>query len=260
MTVRLAAEEYGAGPPVAILHGLFGWNRNWATIARQLGASHRVIAFDLRNHGNSPWADTMSYAEMAEDVRASLVERGCGRTALIGHSMGGKAAMVAALTDREWVERLVVVDIAPVAYEPAPGAELAAMQALDLDRITRRGEADLRLAAMIPDAAERGFLLQNLIFGEGRPRWRLNLAAIEREMPAIARFPDLPAHTIYRGPALFLAGIRSPYLRAEHEPASRHLFPTAQIARIDNAGHWVHAEQPGAFLSAVERFLADEIP
>jgi len=255
MTVRLAAEEYGTGAPVAILHGLFGWNRNWATIARQLGATRRVIAFDLRNHGNSPWADTMNYAEMAEDVRAALVERGCRTAALIGHSMGGKTAMVAALTGREWIERLIVVDIAPVAYRPARLAELAAMQGLDLDRITRRGDADARLAALIPDAAERSFLLQNLVFGEGRPRWRANLAAIEREMPVIAGFPDLSPGTAYRGPALFVAGARSPYLRAEHEPAIRHLFPAAEIVRIDNAGHWVHAEQPAAFLAAVGSFL-----
>src|SRR5690348_2264177 len=126
MSVRLAATEYGAGQPVAILHGLFGWGRNWATIAQRLAAGHRVIALDLRNHGNSPWADTMTYAEMADDVRDTL-----GQPAtLIGHSMGGKVAMVAALAGaraEHWVERLIVVDIAPAEY-PAPAAQLAAMR------------------------------------------------------------------------------------------------------------------------------------
>src|SRR5581483_3747846 len=131
MSLRLAATEYGAGRPVTILHGLFGWGRNWATIAQRLATRCRVIALDLRNHGNSPWADTMAYAEMAEDVRDTLGER----VALIGHSMGGKAAMLAALTG-EWVERLIVVDIAPVDY-PAPTAQLDAMRGLDLGALTR---------------------------------------------------------------------------------------------------------------------------
>ena len=116
--LSLAAAEYGAGPPLAILHGLFGSGRNWASIAKRLGEHHRVIAFDLRNHGASPWAETMDYGEMADDVRASLAALGHRRFALLGHSMGGKVAMVAALRDARAVERLVVADIAPVAYQP----------------------------------------------------------------------------------------------------------------------------------------------
>jgi pimeloyl-ACP methyl ester carboxylesterase len=256
MAVRLAAVEYGDGPPLAILHGLFGSGRNWAGIAQTLGARHRVIALDLRNHGTSPWADSMDYAAMAGDVRETLHALGCPRCALLGHSMGGKVAMLAALIDRDAVERLVVADIAPVEYPARHMPYLRAMRALDLAGIGRRGQADARLMPAIPDPVERAFLLQNLVFDGPTARWRLNLAAIEREMPALVGFPALPPGTAYDGPALFVAGGRSDYLRPEHEPATRRLFPNARIARIANAGHWLHAEQPQAFLAAVEPFLA----
>jgi esterase len=262
MTVRLAATEYGAvgkegAPPLAILHGLFGSGRNWASIAQRLAAHRPVIAFDLRNHGGSAWAGGMEYGEMAEDVLAMLNERRVRRAALLGHSMGGKAAMLAALRDPDMVERLVVVDIAPVAYRPHHLGLVRAMRALDLTGIDRRGEADAALAATVPDAAERGFLLQNLLFDNGAPRWRLNLEAIEREMSTLAGFPAVPDNAVYRGPVLFVAGGCSDYLLAEHEPVIRRLFPHARITRIPGAGHWVHAEQPEAFLEIVEAFLAE---
>ena len=264
MTIRLTAVEYGADrqedrPVLAILHGLFGSARNWDSIARRLAAHQRVISFDLRNHGASDWADSMNYAEMAEDVRAALHERGHHRCALLGHSMGGKAAMVAALGHPDEVERLVIVDIAPVPYSPHHLGLVQAMRALDLSGITRRSEADARLAAAVPNAGERGFLLQNLLFENGHARWRLNLEAIEREMPALVGWPPIEPGTAYPGPALFVAGGRSDYVLPEYEPAIRRLFPAAEIRRIDNAGHWVHAEQPSAFLSIVEPFLTSKI-
>jgi len=255
MTVPLAAVEYGAGPPLAILHGLFGSGRNWATIAQRLAAHHRIIAVDLRNHGASPWAETMEYREMAEDVRMTLQGRGYERFALLGHSMGGKVAMIAALEHRAAVERLIVADIAPVPYAPHHLGHVQRMRGLDLAQIKRRSDADAALAPAIPDPAERAFLLQNLILENGKARWRLNLAAMEREMPHLVGFPALPSDHTYDGPALFVAGGRSNYLRPEHEPRIRHLFPTAEIAVIDNAGHWLHAEQPTAFLAIVESFL-----
>ncbi len=258
MTVRLEAAEYGEGdgPPLAILHGLFGSGRNWASVARALAAFRRVIALDLRNHGASPWTETMGYAEIAEDVRATLRALGHRRFALLGHSMGGKAAMVLALTHADEVERLIVVDVAPVAYAPRHLGYVQAMRALDLAGIARRAEADAQLAPAVPDAAERAFLLQNLLFEHGQARWRLNLVAIEREMPSLVGFPALPAGTRYPGPALFVAGERSDYLHPEHEKAIRRLFPAARIARLQGAGHWLHAEQPQAFLDLVEPFLA----
>jgi len=256
MTLRLAAVEYGEGPPLAILHGLFGAARNWAEVAQRLAAHHRVIALDLRNHGASPWADAMDYGAMADDVRATLEALGHRRFGLIGHSMGGKAAMVLALLHAEAVARLVVVDIAPLAHPPRHLGYVEAMRALDLAGIERRGTADARLAPAVPDAAERAFLLQNLVLAEGGARWRLNLAAIAQAMPSLAGFSIFPAGSRYPGPALFVAGGRSDYLRPEHEPAVRRLFPKARIARIAAAGHWLHVEQPQAFLDLVEPFLA----
>jgi esterase len=256
MPLQLAVTEYGAGPPVAILHGLFGAGRNWSTITQHLAARHRVLALDLRNHGGSPWADTMTYPEMAEDVRATLHAWGCRRAALIGHSMGGKAAMMLALLHADEVGRLVVVDIAPVAYPPHHLALTRAMRALDLAGVTRRGEAGDRLAGAVPDAGERNFLLQNLVFENGSVRWRINLAVLEREMSHLAGFPAISAGTVFDGPALFIAGTRSDYVRAEYAPAIRRLFSRADIVRIDGAGHWLHAEQPSAFLAYVEPFLA----
>jgi esterase len=256
MSLALAAAELGAGPAVAILHGLFGSGRNWVSIGRSLAAAHRVLLFDLRNHGASPWAEGMSYAEMAADVRAGLAARGLARAALLGHSLGGKVAMALALAEPQAVERLVVVDIAPVAYPPALLAYVRAMQDLDLARLRRRSEADRRLAAAIPDAAERAFLLQNLVFDGERARWRLNLAAIARAMPQISSFPSFPPERTYGGPALFVAGGRSSYVRAEHEPVIRRLFPAARVVRIAGTGHWLHAEAPAAFLAQVAPFLA----
>jgi len=255
MPLSLAAAEYGSGPPVAILHGLFGSGRNWASVAQRLTAHHRLIAFDLRNHGASPWAENMDYGEMAEDVRASLKARGHKRFALLGHSMGGKVAMMAALQDPDAIDRLVIADIAPVRYAMRHLGEAQAMRRLDLAGIARRSQADAALAPAVPDAAERGFLLQNLIFENDGVRWRLNLDAIARDMARLIDFPALPEGRAYEGPALFIAGARSDYVRSEHEPAIRRLFPKAEIAHIENAGHWLHAEQPAAFLAIVEPFL-----
>jgi esterase len=257
MSVVLAATEYGDGKPVAILHGLFGAGRNWASFAQRLGQHYRAIAFDLRNHGASPWADAMGYAEMADDVRAAMLARGHSRYALIGHSMGGKVAMLTALADPDAVERLVAVDIAPVAYTIPYLDDVRAMQALDLTTIARRRDADAQLAADIPDAATRNFLLQSLTFGEGSPRWQLNLAALATAMPQIAGFPMPPAGTTYDGPALFIAGGKSGFLRPEHEGAVRALFTQVSVARVEDAGHWVHIEKPHAFLALVEPFLAE---
>ncbi len=257
MTVVLAAAEYGAGAPVAILHGLFGSARNWGGIARRLAPDFRVIAFDLRNHGASPWAPTMGYAEMAEDVRAAMKARGHRRYALIGHSMGGKVAMMAALAAAAEIERLVVVDIAPVAFPAAHLAYVQAMRGLDLAAIARRGDADKALADAIPNPVERAFLLQNLVLNDGPPRWQLNLSAIETALPAaLSGFPAVAPEAVYRGPALFIAGGTSDYVRPDDDAKVRRLFPDARLLRIEEAGHWVHAEQPDAFLNAVLPFLA----
>jgi pimeloyl-ACP methyl ester carboxylesterase len=257
MPLQLVATEHGNGPPVAILHGLFGSGRNWASIAQKLAARYRVLTLDLRNHGASPWADTMGYAEMADDVRTTLRGHGVSRCVWIGHSMGGKVAMQAALTHGAEIDRLVVVDIAPVAYPARHAPYVSAMRALDLATIKRRAEADERLAGYVRDPAERGFLLQNLVFDPGKPpHWRLNLAAIAHQMPALVGTSPVSREARYSGPALFVGGEGSDYILPAYEPEIRRLFPNTAVHRIANAGHWLHAEQPQAFLDIVEPFLA----
>lgn len=254
--MQLAATELGQGNPVVVLHGLFGSGRNWASMAQRLATAHRVLLLDLRNHGASLWADTMTYPEMAEDVRQTVGARGIERYALIGHSMGGKVAMQLALSHAEEVGRLVAADIAPVAYQPRHASYVRAMQALDLTSIQRRGQADEALSVYMRDPAERGFLLQNLVFEGGhQPRWRINLDAIGRGMPSLVAAPLASGGAVYDGPALFVAGANSDFVLPEYEAEIARLFPKAQVKRIPDAGHWLHAEQPQAFLDLVMPFL-----
>src|SRR5258708_23138012 len=210
--VALAAAEYGSGPPLLILHGLFGSGRNWSLLAQRLAAAHQVFALDARNHGASPWADSMSYADMTDDVQAFQAARGLGRAAVIGHSMGGKTAMLLALHHADAVERLVVVDVAPVAYAPALAAYVRAMRAVDLTGVSRPAEGDAHLPALVTSPAEPAFLLQNLVLEGGRARWRLNLPVLERFMPDIAGFPAPAVGDSFAGPTLLVAGARSDYV------------------------------------------------
>lgn len=254
--VALAAAEQGSGSPLLILHGLFGSGRNWSTPAQRLGAVHHVFALDARNHGASPWADSMSYADMTEDVQAFATAHRLGPAAIMGHSMGGKTAMLLALHHAEAVERLVIVDVAPVTYPPVLAAYVRAMRAVDLAGVSRRAEVDAQLAGAITSQAERAFLLQNLVLDRGQARWRLNLPVLDRFMPGISGFPEPAADVSFAGPALFVAGEHSSYVRPEYRPAIERLFPRARIVQVPGAGHWLHAERPDAFLALVMPFLA----
>ena len=204
--VELDATCSGEGPPLVIAHGLFGSARNWSSIARRLAAGRSVHALDMRNHGASPWTDEMTYPAMAEDLLHYVRTRGLSRPTLIGHSMGGKAAMAAALFAPERVGRLIVVDIAPVRYRHGFASLVEALAGLELDGIGRRSDADARLAETVPDPALRGFLLQNLVLREGRYAWRLNLEAVAAAQEALGDFPDLPPSATFGGPTLLIAG------------------------------------------------------
>jgi esterase len=255
MTLELAYDGFGdAGPPVVILHGLLGSARNWTSIAKELATTHRVFALDLRNHGRSPWADTMSFDEMAGDVAAFIGAHDLSPADVIGHSLGGKVAMRLALTRADLVERLVVVDVAPVAYGHSFAPFIEAIQAVDLAAVQRRADADLQLQRAIGDPAIRNFLMQNLVKTDPGFVWRVNLEALAANMPQLLGFPQ-PEDAAYHGPTLFIAGGRSPYIQAEHRPLIARLFPAARHAVIEGAGHWVHAERPAAFLEQVRRFL-----
>ncbi len=245
--------DRGAGPPVALLHGLFGAAGNFAAIQRRLGAMRRVIAFDLRNHGASPHDPAMAYADMAEDVLDSLAALNVPRAALIGHSMGGKVAMQAALLRPDRVSRLLVADIAPVRYDPAFRGIADAMLAMPLVPGLTRPAADAALAPAVPDPAVRGFLLQNLRLGPA-PAWRIGLREIAASLPGIEGW-DATAGAQYAGPVLMLRGERSDYVRPEYRPAIRALFPMARFTALKGAGHWLHADAPDAFVEVAQAFL-----
>ena len=238
--------EYGdaALPKLLIAHGLFGSARNWGVISKRLSDVRHVVAADMRNHGESPRYPSQSYADMAGDLDALLD----GPADVLGHSMGGKAAMVMALAHPDKVRRLVVADIAPVAYEHSQSHHIAAMKALDLDRIETRSQAGEMLDA---DDEVRDFFLQSLDV-QGK-RWRLNLDVLEQEMPKILGFPDVSGQ--FAGPALFLTGAASDYVQPEHRDRIKALFPKARFAKISGAGHWLHAQQPRAFEQTVRAFL-----
>ncbi len=247
----LHAIDIGHGAPLVVLHGLFGAARNFGAVQRALAARYRVIALDLRNHGTSPHAAGMSYSEMAADVLETLTQLGTGAVALLGHSMGGKVAMRLALEHPQSVSRLIVADISPVPYLPHHRAYAAAMLRLSGD--LSRAQADAALTAAVPEAPIRSFLLQNFQPGAAPP-WRTGLSEIAAGLPQIEGWDDTPG-TRYDGPTLFIAGETSDYIRPQHRQPIRALFPGARFVTIRNAGHWLHADNPAAFVAVVESFL-----
>ena len=250
--LRHPAATPTSAPPLLIAHGLFGSARNWGVIARRLSDRREVLAVDMRNHGDSPRFPTQSYADMAADLAGVIAAHG-GRADVLGHSMGGKAAMMLALTEGAMVNRLVVADIAPVAYSHDQTRHITAMRALDLSGLTSRAEADARLAAAVTDPALRAFFLQSLDLRATPPGWRINLDVLEAEMPKIIGWPQVAGH--FDGPALFLSGALSHYVLPDYREAIRTLFPGARFAKLPGAGHWLHAEKPRAFEETVRVFL-----
>ncbi len=229
MTVELAFEDVGAGLPLVLLHGLFGSASNWRRIAKTLGAERRVISVDLRNHGASPWAPTMSYAEMAADV-AALIDRlglvdATSAPAVLGHSMGGKVAMALALTDASRVGRLLVVDVAPVGYGDHFSPYIAAMREVDTTQAGGREPIRQRLVQAIPDERVVGFLMTNLVRDGDAYDWRINLAALAEAMPGIRGFPDALLARRYDGPVTVIDGERSDYVSADDRAAFRGAVP-----------------------------------
>lgn len=256
--MKLHYRRYGepntAASPLLFLHGLFGSGSNWHSMATALQDDHEILVADLRNHGRSPHANAMSYEAMVSDVVALLERLSEPRVTLVGHSMGGKVAMLLALRHPALVERLMVVDMAPVAYPSRFDGVLRALNGLPLQEIQRRGDADILLARDIPEDGVRGFLLQNLIRNQqGEFAWRMNLAAISDRITDLMGFPAVD--TQFLGPTQFLYGGQSDYMQAQYEPIIRQLFPYATSRAIAGAGHWLYAEKPAAFLHALQHFL-----
>lgn len=251
--------------PLIIAPGLFGSGRNWGVIAKRLSDVRRVLAVDMRNHGDSFWDDEHSYAAMAGDLAEVISAEGMrapriGDTArqadVMGHSMGGKAAMTLALTQPDLVRRLVIADIAPVAYSHSHDGLIAAMQGMNLEGLTSRAEADRRLAEQVSDAGTRAFLLQSLELREGPVRWKLNLDVLDAAMPEIVGWNDPKDCAPFQGPTLFLYGTSSNYVQPEYRAHIQDLFPQAEFIGINGAGHWLHAEKPREVEAAVEAFLS----
>jgi esterase len=239
-------------PPLLIVHGLFGSARNWRVVAQHLAETRNVITVDLRNHGTSPWDADHSYPAMAADLAEVITAEGAPMDVL-GHSMGGKAAMMLALTQPHLIRRLIAADMAPVAYAHDNTGHVAAMKALSLDNLSTRAEADRRLAAHVPDPGLRAFFLQSLDLKSSPPRWRLNLDVLGDQMPLIVGWPDVTG--TFDHPTLFLTGGKSHYVTPDHRPLIRALFPKSRFAKLPDAGHWLHSDSPRAFEETVAVFL-----
>lgn len=246
-------ESYGSPntPRLLVIHGLFGSGRNWRAIAKRLSADFHVTTVDMRNHGNSFWSDEMDYPSMASDL-AEVIEATGPSSMVLGHSMGGKAAMVLALTRPDLVERLIVADIAPVTYTHTQTPFIDAMKKVNLSKIQKRSDVSEALKEHVDDASLQAFFAQSIDMGDQGARWLLNLEVLRKSMPDIIGFPDISGQ--YDGRTLFIFGANSDYVDEEGRTAIAPLFPTARFAKLKNAGHWLHAEQPRPFIEVVQGF------
>ncbi len=254
-TLKLAYEEYGEKdkPALIILHGFFASSRNWRSIARQLQQDFHIFVPDQRNHGASPHAEPMDYPAMANDMVDFLYQHGLQRAHFLGHSMGGKVAMLLALNQPQMINKLIVADISPRNYQHSFDQTIQALKNIPLEQIQNRKQADRFLAEAIEDESYRQFLLQNLGLDNGRYRWRVDLPLFQRYADKIVGFPEIQAGKFYPDPALFLGGENSDYIR---ENDVYRYFPKAIIKYLPNAAHWLHVQAPEAFCQEVRQFLA----
>lgn len=255
--VDLYHQETGSGHPLLILHGLLGASGNWRTLSRNVfGERFRTITPDLRNHGRSPHTDEFSYEAMTADLIRLLDELDIGSTHVIGHSMGGKAAMHLALTNPDRVDRLVVADIAPRAYEPGHLHIFEALSSIDPGEYEDRSAIDDALAEHLSSTAVRQFLLKNLTRRGDTYAWKMNLEAIRASYEQIIGPVDVEA--VFDGPALFVGGGDSHYVSEDDLPDIRRQFPSAEVVMMPGTGHWLHAEKPDEFSRIVMEFLSGD--
>ncbi len=266
--MKLFYRELGAGRPIVIAHGLYGSSDNWLSIAKLLAEKYKVILVDLRNHGQSPHSPSHSYSDLADDLFELFNKLKLSNASLMGHSMGGKAAMQFAINHPDKLRSLVIVDISPRSYTDANGyapqakehfSILTALRELPLSELRSRGEAEEILSSKIPSLQIRQFLLKNLDRDENNKFvWKLNLNALWKKLPSLMggiKTEDyIPAQNF---PVLFIKGEQSPYIDViEDKPIIKELFPSAEIISIPGADHWVHAEQQKLFFEVIEKFLA----
>lgn len=250
---------------MVFLHGLFGQGKNWTGIAKQLSERHRVLLLDLPHHGRSDWLERFDFVETAGLVADAIGEQaGQEPVTLVGHSLGGKVAMVLALLHPERVERLCVADISPVTYPEGrefPGY-IAAMKAMDLGQVVHRSDAERLLEPAVPDGTVRSFLLQNLRRDPAAPAgwsWQMNLDVLGRDLGVISGWPEaeLASAAPYDGPVLWLAGSRSSYVQPAYDAAMDRWFPRNRKVTLKDTGHWLHSERPDLFVEIIQRFLGD---
>ncbi|MBI4900045.1 MAG: alpha/beta fold hydrolase [Actinobacteria bacterium] len=253
--MSLAVTRVGDEPvSYVFLHGLLGQGKNWSSIAKALRPAGSLLV-DLPDHGRSPWSTEVSYEAMAEAV-ASLLREEAGRpVTLVGHSMGGKVAMLVALAHPELVARLAVVDISPTESTAEEFVRyLDAMLAIDRSTITTRADADARLSSAAPDPVVRAFLLQGLQRTDAGWDWRPNLVGLRRGIARIGGWPSVDG--TYDGPVLWLGGDRSDYVSRDQLPTMRALFPHVRLVVVKGAGHWVHADQPEVVTATLRQWAA----
>jgi esterase len=253
--MRLHYQVQGQASPLIILHGFLGSLDNWRTASKRLSTSYQVYSLDLRNHGESPHSELMSYPIMAEDLREFLDEHNLPEANLLGHSMGGKVAMQLATEHADRVSKLIVVDIAPKAYPPFQRPLLEALRNLNVKRFKSFEEIDAALASEVHDATTRRFLMKNLVRdASGGFRWKIDLDVIIKNYDELAK--SIVVKNKFNKPACFIRAGRSKYIQDSDVPTILEIFPQAKIMAIPEAGHWVHVDAADEFLKIVKDFLA----
>lgn len=251
--MQLNFKKLGTGKPLIILHGLFGSSDNWFSISKELKDNFTLYLIDQRNHGDSPQSDEWNYDVMVEDLNELMDAEGLKKAYLMGHSMGGKTVMNFALKYPEKVEKLIVADISPRYYAVHHQRILEGLNALDLDTIGSRKDADDQLAEYVPNLGERQFLLKSLGRGADGFEWKINLPVITKNINEVGK--ALPDGQSFSGPTLFLAGSNSSYIQQPDLDDIDAFFPKNEVEFIADAGHWLHAEQPDAVVEEIRRFL-----
>jgi esterase len=253
--MKLFYKKTGEGKPLIILHGLFGLSDNWATISKSFVENgFCCYLVDLRNHGRTPHSDDFTYEIMADDILELMDDENIVQADIIGHSMGGKAAMFFALKFPERIRKMVVVDISPRYYPQHHQAIFSTLKSIDLKSPVSRKEVEEKLRSGINDEATLQFLLKNLFWVDDKHlNWRFGFLEIERNIEEVGK--ELPHDSKIDVPTLFLRGEKSGYVSKDDETEIKAQFSSVEIKTVSNAGHWVHAENPKGFLDAVLDYL-----